>query len=296
MNTLGQNGVLPTATLQEAIMGFLNALENSETRGTYRRCLNEFLRWREADRSLRLRREDVERYKRYLTTTKHLSPVSVSTYLTALRRLCAFLVEQGIIAENPAKEVGGFNRPRKHTRACLSNEELARLWETLSEEDERTSRNTAIIRLMVDGGFTETELSRMNVEDYTKEGTNRMLAVQGKGKNAKDARVAVPFESAQALERYLAWRERNLGKSLDPASPLFTSTGNRTRGGRLSARAIRELVNAHLLAAGLKRRTITPLSLRHTAARRMADAGATPEDIRRRMRLGSMQTVFVYLR
>jgi site-specific recombinase XerD len=149
---------------------------------------------------------------------------------------------------------------------------------------------------MVDGGLSESELARLNVEDYIKEGTNRMLAVQGKGKISKDARVVVPSGAAQALERYLAWRKKNYGEPLEPMSPLFLSTGNRTRGGRLSARAIREVVNAHLVLAGVKRRNITPLSLRHTAARRMADAGASPDEIRHRLRLGSMQTVLVYLR
>lgn len=296
MNVPGQSILLPPAALQEAIGRFLSSLTNRETRGTYRRCLNEFLRWFVADGAFRFRREDVERYKRHLSATKRLSPVSVSTYLTAVRRLCSHLVNEGVIAENPAKEVGGHKKPQKHTRACLSHEELSRLWETLSAEDERTSRNTAIIRLMVDGGLSESELGRLNVEDYSKQGTDRMLAVQGKGRASKDMRVAVPWEAAQALERYLAWRRRNSGEPLEPASPLFVSIGNRTRGNRLSARAIRDVANAHLILAGVKRRNITPLSLRHTAARRMADAGASLDEIRRRMRLGSIQTVFVYLR
>lgn len=295
MSVQEQSYHLSPAALQEAVVRFLRTLVNGETRGTYRRCLNEFSRWVATDRAFRFRREDIERYKRHLTSTKRLSPVSVSTYLTAVRRLCSHLVQEGILGENPAKEVGGHKRPQRHTRACLSQEEVGRLWETLSAEDERTSRNSAIIMLMVDGGLSESELARLNVEDYLKEGTNRMLAVQGKGRVSKDARVVVPSGAAQALERYLAWRKKNYGEPLEPMSPLFLSMGNRTRGRRLSPRAIREVVNTHLVLAGIKRRNITPLSLRHTAARRMADAGASPDEIRHRMRLGSMQTVLVYL-
>ncbi len=291
-----QNLVLSPTALQEAITRFLNSLGNSETLGTYRRCLNAFSRWCAADPAFRFHRQDVERYKRHLTITKRLSPASVSTYLTAVRRLCSYLVEEGVLAENPAKDVGGSKRPHKHTRACLTHAEFSRLCETLSAEDERTSRNTAIIRLMVDGGLSESELARLNVEDYRTDGTHRMLAVQGKGRTSKDALATLPWEAAQALERYLAWRKKNYGEPLEPASPLLLSIGNRTRGERLSARAIREVVNTHLVAAGVKRKNITPLSLRHTAARRMADAGASPDEIRRRMRLGSMYTVFVYLR
>ena len=80
--------------------------------------------------------------------------------------------------------------------------------------------------------------------------------------------------------------------------PLFASAGNRTRGERMTTRGVRERVNHYLEVAGVKKgrlRQITPYSLRHTAAVLMAEAGATADEIRDRMRLGSVMTALLYM-
>ena len=163
-NALGRK--LTAAQLQGEMERFLAAFPNLDTRGTYRRSLRVFNRWCEADASFRFRVEDIERYKTFLTTTRRLSPLSVSTYLTALRRWCAHLVERGLLEENPAEDVAGNRRPQRHLRAWLSDAEIARLLETLSEEDEAASRNNAIIRLMLDCGLTSAEIANLDVDDY----------------------------------------------------------------------------------------------------------------------------------
>ncbi len=66
----------------------------------------------------------------------------------------------------------------------------------------------------------------------------------------------------------------------------------------MTTRGVRDRVNASLTAAGVKQgklRRVTPYSLRHTAALLMARNGATADEIRRRMRLGSNATAQLYL-
>lgn len=295
--TVTEHGIeIPGAVVHTWIARFLTTLSNADTRGTYDRSLREFIRWQRDAGDFRFRREDVERYKRYLVAGKRLSPVSVSTYLTALRAFCRFLVARGVLAYNPAAEVEGVPSPRHHRRASLTPDELTRLFETLSVENEIASRNCAIIMLMVECGLSEAEIVRLNVGDYVKDGARRILAVQGKGKTSKDDRIVVTVAPAQALERYIAWLSKNSGDELDVASPLFVSVGPHSRGARLTTRTVCDMVNRHLRMAGIKRHNVTPISLRHTAGRRMADAGASPDEIRARMRLGTVQTAMLYLR
>lgn len=283
---------IPTPALRREIAGFLSGFASDDTRGTYERCLREFLRWYEASPSFRFTVEDIEHYKQYLAGTKQFSPVSVSTYLTSLRRLCAYLAARRVLPENPAASVPGTKCPRRHRRSHLSPEEVRRLLETLSEEDELSSRNSAIVRLMIDCGLTTKEIVQLNVDDYRGIPLCRFLCVRGR-KRTTEARVELPLASERALDRYLAWRKRHQGEPL--TQPLFVSLTPHRLGKRISRRCVRGVVASYLIRAGIKRSNITPLSLRRTAAQRMAEAGATPEEIRQRLRLGSMQTTFVYL-
>ena len=85
---------LSVAALADRLDGFVTDYLKSkspETRGTYRRTLNEFERYHATraarpSSAFRFVEKDVEAYKTYLMEERELSQVSVSTYLTALRR------------------------------------------------------------------------------------------------------------------------------------------------------------------------------------------------------------------
>lgn len=287
-------------SLQKYQEGFLRSLlrKRPETRGTYQRALRSFLNWFQKDGKCRFRVGDIERYKRYLLKKKKLSEVSISTYLTAVRRLCDYLVREGVLSDNPGKLVGGSHRPLAHSREVLTPAEVQALFEAVSmdlvqDTDERGFRDLVFVKLMVACGLSEIEIVRANVQDLRLDREKSVLWVQGKGRVRKDAPVALPTDVLAILERYLACRGM-----LRPTDPLFASAGNRTRGERMSTRGVRERVNRCLGAAGVKdgkNGKVTPGSLRHTAALLMAASGASADEIRERMRLGSTETAMLYV-
>jgi integrase/recombinase XerC/integrase/recombinase XerD len=275
--------------------GFVRSLlqKRPETRGTYARALRGFTRWFKLDRGFRFQVKDVERYKRYLTTRKKLSKVSVSTYLTAVRRFCQYLVDRGAIRSNPARFVGGNERPSTHSRKVLSTDDVRNLFAVIEPGGDLGVRDYAMAKLMLGCGLSEIEIVRANVGDRINGNGETMLSVQGKGRDRKDEKVLLSENVKQALDRYLATRTVKSGDE-----PLFLSAGNRTHGMRMSTRGVRDRINFYLQKAGVKRgrvRKVTPYSLRHTAAMMMADAGATPDEIRQRMRLGSVATAMMYV-
>jgi integrase/recombinase XerC len=283
------------SALGRSLEGFLRSLRRKrpETRGTYQRALREFVRWFVSDGHVRFEVRDIERYKRYLTVRRRFAPVSVSTYLTAVRRYCEYLVHRGVLAENPAKEVGGNERPRSHSRDFLLPGEVDRLLAAINRSDERGLRDYAIVKLMVRCALSEIEIVRADRGDLACEPGEARLAVQGKGRVTKDALVAVPPDVQEALEGYMALRG-----PLSPDQPLFASAGNRTRGARMTTRGVRDRVNTWLELAGVRQegtRRVSPYSLRHTAARLMAQDGASPDEIRQRLRLGSLTTAMLYI-
>jgi integrase/recombinase XerC len=264
-----------------------------ETRGTYERALREFVRWFAADGDVHFTVADIERYKRHLGVRKKLSPVSISTYLTAVRRFCEFLLSRGILGENPARSVGGNERPRSHSRDTLTPQEVDRLLSDVETADERGKRDLAMISLMLGCGLSEIEIIRADIRDLRTSGGQAALLVQGKGHTVKDELVFLGDDVRTALQEYLDVRA-----GATPAEPLFASAGNRTRGERMTTRGVRDRINACLERAGIRGaagRRITPYSLRHTAAALLARGGASEEEMQKRMRLGSLATARLYL-
>ena len=286
---------LDAAPLAGHYDGFLKSLRRMrpETRGTYGRALREFVRWYPRGRHAKITTADVERYKRHLTSGKRLSAVSVSTYLTALRRFCRYLVRRNVLTENPAASVGGNSRPRVHSRDPLAPAEVEVLLAVVDRSDERGLRDFAFMKLMLGCALSEIEIIRADAGDRVGSPGGTMLRVQGKGRIRKDQVVTLTPDVDAAMDAYCALRP-----GLRADDPLFASAGNRTRGERMTTRGVRDRVSHYIALAGLKAdggRRITPYSLRHTAALLMAGQGASAGEIRDRMRLGSLATAMLYI-
>ena len=287
---------LSVAALAERLDGFVTDYLKSkspETRGTYRRTLNEFERYHAAraarpSSAFRFAEKDVEAYKTYLMEERELSQVSVSTYLTALRRLCDYLVARGELAENPARGVKGNRRPGSHTRGVLTEAEVGALMEAIPQATAIGRRDRAVVALMVFGGLSEVELVRADVGDLDRTLMGTFLRVQGKGRQSKDESVPLDAAAVDPLEVYLLERE-----PAGPGAPLFVSHGHRSAGARLNTRSVRGRVNGYLRAAKVKRRGISPHSLTHTASLIWLNSGMPVEEVRRRMRHGTLETTMI---
>lgn len=264
--------------------------KSKETIGTYRRSLNEFERWFVRQRGrFRFSEDDVREYKSYLMDTRELSQVSVSTYLTALRRFCQYLVDIGVLDENPASAVKGNRRPSTHSRSVLTEAEISQLLESVESETLIGKRDRAIIHLMLYAGLSEIEVVRADVSDLERTLMGEYLRVQGKGRTVKDQQVPIDPRVSEEVHAYLRARGR-----VRSEEPLCVSHGHRSDGERLNTRSIRSRVNRHLEEAGIKRRGITPHSLTHTAPLIWLNEGMKVDEVRRRMRHGTLDTTMIY--
>lgn len=261
------------------------------TVGTYRRSLNEFERWVAQEGSVALTSDTVRSYKAHLTDTRGLHEVSVSTYLTALRRLCEYLVEIGQLSVNPAKSVKGNRRPAAHSREVLTLDETERLINSLHPASQIELRDAAILFSMLFAGLSEIELIRADVGDLEQTLMGWFLRVQGKGRTEKDQQVPIDPRVMERIRLYLDTRGR-----IRPEDPLFVSHGHRSEGSRLNTRSVRSRVNGYLQSAGIKRAGVTPHSLTHTAALLWLHEGLDVAEVKRRMRHGTLETTMIYFR
>jgi len=286
---------LSVAELESRLDGFVTEYlkdKSKETVGTYRRSLNEFERWHAVQRGrFKFRTEDVKRYKTYLMEERELSQVSVSTYLTAIRRFCQYLVDIGLLEENPARAVKGNRRPSEHSRKVFTEDEVRQLLEATKTKSAIEKRDRAIVYLMLYAGLSEIEIVRADMQDLEQTLLGWFLRVQGKGHTVKDQQVPIDPPVMDAIRLYLDTRGR-----IRPEDPLFVSHGHRSAGERLNTRSVRSRINGLLNTSGLKRPGVTPHSLTHTAALIWLNDGMGIEEVRQRMRHGTLDTTMIYFK
>jgi integrase/recombinase XerC len=265
---------------------------SEETRGTYRRSLHEFERFfGRSGMAFGFLPADIEAYKQYLSAERGLHQVSISTYLTAIRRFCQYLTDIGLLEDNPARGVKGNRRPDSHSRDVLSRKEVEGLLSAIDISTRIGKRDVAIAYAMIYAGLSEIEIVRANLADLEQTLLGWYLRVQGKGKREKDRQVPIDTPVMEKIRIYLDARGR-----IRPENPLFVSHGRRSEGERLNTRSVRSRINIYLKRAGIKREGVTPHSLTHTAAVFWFDAGLGVEEVRERLRHGTLDTTLIHVR
>lgn len=213
----------------------------------------------------------------------------MSAYLTAVRRFYDYLVSTGAVTENPAKRVKGAPRPRRHLTDPITRKDVARLMDAVDTSSPLGKRDEAILGLMVRAGLSEIEIVRLNLGDLKYRGGQRVIYVQGKSKDRKDEYVTVTPPMEETLVKYLEDR----GES-GPEEPLFRGVGNRAVNERISTRGLRARIDHYFESAGIKKKGITPASLRLTAAMLAIEEGATVSEVQRMLRLRTSESALQY--
>jgi integrase/recombinase XerC len=160
--------------------------------------------------------------------------------------------------------------------------------------DPKGLRDLALVRLLHDLGLRRSEaitLDLAHVEigaTHAEDPTPIPFAIHalGKGKRDRD-RIELPHETAAALQAWLQIRGNDAG-------PVFHRLDHPDRGGRLTGRAVGQIVAKLGGAAGLTRGT-HPHGLRHTAITEALDlTGGDVRRVQRFSRHARIETLLLY--
>jgi len=207
--------------------------------------------------------------------------------LAAVRGLFRFACREGILEANPA---AGVKSPKieQEVPAHLRPGETEDLLEMPAGTTPLGRRDRAILELLYATGLRVSELVGL---DWTEiDLPARVLRVVGKG--GKERMVPFGQPAAEALRAWLAdWEEvRSKGKKLhDDGEPVFLHH----RGGRLSDRAVRNLVDRYAREAGTPF-GVHPHTLRHTFATHLLEEGADLRSIQELLGHSSLATTQRY--
>jgi integrase/recombinase XerD len=184
----------------------------------------------------------------------------------------------------------GYGRPRpaltqlrvktpKRVVVPLSVEEVARFWSSF-----RTSRDVAIVGLMLLHGLRSCEVLALNREDI--QFPDSQIRVQGKGKRIRV--LPLDRDSVRLLDHYMC-----LERPAHCGQALFVCLKGPSRGNRMTPAGLRSLFRHHRQATGVTK--ANPHRFRHTFASDMVRAGISLPALMQLMGHAQIQTTMIYL-
>lgn len=273
--------------IKELVDSFIEAQDvKPSSKLLYRRTLRQYFSWVERKGYLlsEISRPQLLAYKDELLSSGH-SSLTVGSYITSVRRFYEW-TEANKYYPNVAKGIKTPKRKQQFRKQPLLPAQATAL---LSYYQDKALRDYAIVNLLLRTGLRTIEVIRASVEDITYKGSQRVLLVQGKGRDERDNFVLLTEKAYQPIAQYLATRGNVVGPD-----PLFTSTSNNSRGERLTTRTISHIAKEGLKAIGLDERSFTAHSLRHTTAVNILRAGGSLETAQFTLRHSNPATTQIY--
>ncbi len=273
--------------INDLVDSFINSQDvKQSSKLLYRRTLKQYFNWVDKKNYLlsEIARPQLLEYKEELLNS-NMSSLTVGSYITSVRRFYEW-TEANKFYPNVAKGIKSPKRKQQFKKQPLLP---AQATDLLNYYENKDSRDYSIINLLLRTGLRTIEVIRANVEDVTFKGSQRVLLVQGKGRDEKDNFVVLTDKTYKSLEIYLKQR----GK-VNNTDPLFISTSNNNKGERLTTRTISYIAKEGLKAIGLDERSFTAHSLRHTTAVNILRAGGSLETAQFTLRHSNPATTQIY--
>lgn len=156
---------------------------------------------------------------------------------------------------------------------------------------EQGKRLYAMYLLAVNCGLRTIEISRANVNDLETMNGQSFIYIWGKGHAEADTKKAIAPEVMEAIKDYLSSR----ADAATGNTPLFVSTGNRSKGKRIAPTTISTMLKRAMQEAGFDSERITAHSLRHTAGTNVQEITGNLYITQKYMRHANPATTEIYL-
>lgn len=213
---------------------------------------------------------------------KGKSAASVSRFLASVKSFYNFLVSQGCMDSNPAKNVAAAKPERKYP-AVLTSKEVELFLEQPRCVDAKGFRDHAMLELLYATGIRVSELISLDLDDLNLSAGLLRCASRGKERSIPVYRTAV-----KALQDYLVKvRPQLVDDSGENA--LFVNMN----GERMSRQGFWKIIKHYQEKAGIDK-DITPHTLRHSFAAHLLENGADLRSIQEMLGHADISSTQIY--
>lgn len=265
---------------------FAGVSENS--RITYTKSLRQMFRYFADNGVVNPARENLIAWVEEMKSSGKAAS-TIQLYTAAAKVFFRWTAQDGLYPNIADHLKTGVKLNHNHKRDALSADQCKELVTSVKGNSVKDLRDKAILSVMTTAGLRTVEVVRANVGDVRFERGKVFLYVQGKGHSQADEKVLLSRQAHKAITVYLKAR----GK-VQANEPLFTSTSNRNKNGRLDTQAVRKMVKKNLRGIGLDSPRLSAHSLRHSVATNLIEAQVALPKVQMVMRHKSLSTTMIY--
>jgi len=282
--------------VKEAIDKFLNYLVvekgfSDNTKLAYQNDLHQLAKFVEGEAARRgtippwaaFDRDSMLRYLLELKERKYAA-TTVARKIAAIKSFYSFLVAEGMIRENPTRDVPSPKVGKSLPRPISIAQVRLLLEQPSKQETVEAKRDSAMLHLLYASGMRVSELVSLNVTDInTDDGYVRCF-----GKGHKERLIPIAPKAAQIVKEYLTEARPRLVRDSEEKA-LFLNR----RGERLTRQGIWQILKGYAKEAGLEAQ-VTPHTLRHSFATHMLSGGADLRSVQELLGHANISTTQVY--
>ncbi|NOZ64134.1 MAG: site-specific tyrosine recombinase XerD [Caldiserica bacterium] len=273
--------------MESVINNFLYYLKiergvSPRTLSSYASDLNQFKSFFHAQKRemTSIREEDLRKFIIHLRK-KGLQVSSIARKLSAVRSFIRFLMQEGVINEDPTANLLSFRRGKRLPHA-LSQAEVLTLLDLPSPETQKGIKWRAILEVLYGTGIRVSELVGLPCSAVDLEAG--FLRVKGKG--GKERIVPIGREAEKWLKKYLSEVRPSIDKNSSPY--LFLTP----RGKPYTRQGIWVMIKRMARKAGLRK--VSPHTLRHSFATHLLQGGADLRIVQELLGHADISTTQIY--
>jgi len=211
-----------------------------------------------------------------------LTRTSVARHVAALRGFYRWLLAAGHSDDDPAQALRVHRRQRSLPRV-LTEAQMSQLLSAPAGDTFIETRDRALLETLYSAGLRVSELVGLDVRAVDlRAGRARVM-----GKGRRERLALLGRYCVESIEAWLPWRDLKARPPSEAA--LFLNH----RGGRLSDRSVRRLLDKALVRAGLPP-GITPHTLRHSFATHLLSNGAGLKEVQEMLGHKHLSSTQVY--
>lgn len=244
-----------------------------------------FLLTRHISRVSDIREADIDAFVRQMEGT----PRTVNRRLSSVRSFHRFLLDEGVVSEDWAKNVLCPAIPERLPKA-LRIDQVQHLLESVSGDDPASLRDRALLELLYATGARISEAVGLAVDDVVDMGGGALDAVRVTGKGSKQRVIPLGGHARRALDAWLVRGRPALIQGSGKSGPaLFLGA----RGGALSRQNAWLILKDRAEKAGLGV-SLSPHTLRHSCATHLIQGGADVRVVQELLGHQSVTTTQIY--